>query len=72
MKRFRFGKNWLKYSKGITENEICASRDAILGLLEVENLSGKKLLDIGSGSGLSTIAARRCGAEVISFDYDID
>jgi 2-polyprenyl-6-hydroxyphenyl methylase/3-demethylubiquinone-9 3-methyltransferase len=29
-----------------------------------------RFLDIGSGSGLSSLAARRLGARVVSFDYD--
>jgi 2-polyprenyl-6-hydroxyphenyl methylase/3-demethylubiquinone-9 3-methyltransferase len=39
-------------------------------MLEVTTLEGKKFLDIGSGSGLFSLAARRLGAEVVSFDYD--
>jgi cyclopropane fatty-acyl-phospholipid synthase-like methyltransferase len=39
-------------------------------MLEVEHLTGKRFLDIGSGSGLFSLAARRLGARVHSFDYD--
>ena len=37
-----------------------------------ENLNGKIFLDIGSGSGLFSLAAYRLGAKVFSFDYDQD
>lgn len=39
-------------------------------MLELENLEKKTFLDIGSGSGLFSLAARRLGAAVHSFDYD--
>jgi 2-polyprenyl-6-hydroxyphenyl methylase/3-demethylubiquinone-9 3-methyltransferase len=38
--------------------------------LNVSDLKGKRFLDIGSGSGLFSLAARRLGATVHSFDYD--
>jgi 2-polyprenyl-6-hydroxyphenyl methylase/3-demethylubiquinone-9 3-methyltransferase len=40
-------------------------------LLGTTNLAGQTFLDIGSGSGLMSLAALRLGAkQVISFDYD--
>ena len=41
-------------------------------LTHLEDLKGLKFLDVGSGSGLFSLAARRLGACVHSFDYDAD
>ena len=54
----------------LDDDRIRAAERSLREMLEVENLEGKTFLDIGSGSGLSSLAARRMGAKVYSFDYD--
>jgi 2-polyprenyl-6-hydroxyphenyl methylase/3-demethylubiquinone-9 3-methyltransferase len=39
-------------------------------MLRCETLEGKRFLDIGSGSGLFSLVARKLGAGVHSFNYD--
>jgi len=68
--RFEFGDNWRKFLALLDEERIAAAEKSLLKVLEVDNLKGKKILDIGSGSGLFSLAARRLGAHVHSFDYD--
>jgi 2-polyprenyl-3-methyl-5-hydroxy-6-metoxy-1,4-benzoquinol methylase len=68
--RFEFGANWRKFLKHLDEHQVEEAERAIRRLLEVETLTGKTFLDIGSGSGLSSLAAYRLGATVRSFDFD--
>ena len=68
--RFAFGENWSKFVESLDESRIRYSEMALQQMLEVERLDGSTFLDIGSGSGLSSFAARRLGARVHSFDYD--
>ena len=68
--RFQFGKNWEKFLVGLDDIQITESERALLEMVGVDSFSGKTFLDIGSGSGLSSLAAKRSGAKVYSFDYD--
>jgi len=68
--RFEFGANWLHFLGALDEQRIDSAADLLSGMLDLANLQGMRFLDIGSGSGLFSLAARRMGAEVRSFDYD--
>ncbi len=68
--RFEFGKNWTAFLSVLDEERIATAEDSLKSMLEVETLEGKTFLDIGSGSGLFSLAARKLGARVHSFDFD--
>lgn len=69
--RFAFGANWQRFARHVDEGRIEASRAALVSFLG-DDLGGRTFLDVGSGSGLSSLAARALGARVRSFDYDPD
>lgn len=68
--RFAFGANWSRFLSVLDEERITESEKSLKKMLDIETLDGKTFLDIGSGSGLSSLAARRLRARVTSFDYD--
>ena len=68
--RFEFGKNWVSFLGKLNDERISISQSSLSGMLEMTSLTDKSFLDVGSGSGLSSLAARNLGANVISFDYD--
>lgn len=68
--RFTFGDNWTRFLSGLTEAKIREAMHSLQSMLGVESLEGKSFLDVGSGSGLFSLAAKRLGATVHSFDYD--
>jgi 2-polyprenyl-6-hydroxyphenyl methylase/3-demethylubiquinone-9 3-methyltransferase len=68
--RFEFGKNWAAFLEVLDDERIESAQRSLAAMLGREDLSGMRFLDIGSGSGLSSLVARRMGANVVSFDYD--
>lgn len=68
--RFEFGKNWSAFLSVLDDERIATAEASLKEMLECDDLSGKTFLDIGSGSGLFSLAARRLGAKVHSFDFD--
>ena len=68
--RFRFGENWQRFLSVLDDERIGEAEKSLKQMLEVEGLHGKSFIDIGSGSGLFSLAAHRLGAKVHSFDYD--
>lgn len=69
--RFAFGKNWQRFLKVLNDERIMEAENSLRNMLQVEDLQGKSFLDIGSGSGLFSLAAMRLRAATVhSFDYD--
>ncbi len=69
-RRFEFGKNWQSFLATLTDERVDLAQASIKEMLKVEDLKGKTVLDIGSGSGLFSLAVRKLGAKVHSFDCD--
>ncbi len=68
---FTFGRNWRKFLDELTEERVEQARESLAESFGEVPISGKRFLDVGSGSGLFSLAALQLGAEhVFSFDMD--
>tara|TARA_A100001015_G_C15023294_1_gene729144 strand:+ start:2208 stop:2984 length:777 start_codon:yes stop_codon:yes gene_type:complete len=70
MKYFKFGENWKNYLKTLNSKKIKEAERSLKKMLNIDTLEQKFFLDVGSGSGLFSLAARNLGAKVVSFDQD--
>ena len=70
--RFAFGRNWKSFLATLDEHRIAEARKRLCESLGRDELQGVRVLDVGSGSGLSSLVMHQLGAEVVSFDYDMD
>jgi 2-polyprenyl-3-methyl-5-hydroxy-6-metoxy-1,4-benzoquinol methylase len=68
--RFAFGANWRRFLAVLDDERIARAENSLAHMIGLNNLAGRRFLDAGSGSGLFSLAARRLGATVHSFDYD--
>lgn len=68
---FAFGENWAADAKNISPSEINEAITGLRRLLGNHSLAGKRFLDIGSGSGIHSLAALHMGAdEILAIDLD--
>lgn len=69
--RFGFGENWRRFLDVLDESRIGEAERSLREMLECDSFAHRSFLDLGSGSGLFSLAALRLGAErVHSLDLD--
>ena len=69
-RRFAFGGNWQRFLAVVDESRIAEAIQSLSTSLNLKDLLNLEFLDMGCGSGLFSLAARRLGAKVLSIDYD--
>jgi 2-polyprenyl-6-hydroxyphenyl methylase/3-demethylubiquinone-9 3-methyltransferase len=70
---FSFGRNWQNFLKEAEEKNLLAAKNDLVEWLGAEMIQGKRVLDIGCGSGIHSWAFWDLGAsQVFSFDFDPD
>lgn len=68
--RFAFGSNWAGFLEVLDDSRVAEAELSLTTLLDTKSFEGRLFMDVGSGSGLFSLAARRLGAEVVSIDFD--
>jgi 2-polyprenyl-3-methyl-5-hydroxy-6-metoxy-1,4-benzoquinol methylase len=68
--RFEFGANWSRFLSVLDDERIEQAKLSLQTMLGAQDLTGKAFIDVGSGSGLFSLAARMLNANVHSFDFD--
>ena len=71
--RFPFGRNWASFLTVLDEARIAEAERSLAEMVGRDRVTGATFVDVGSGSGLFSLAAMRLGARrVHSFDFDPD
>jgi SAM-dependent methyltransferase len=72
MRVFDFGANWQDFTEQrVDEQRLALATESLGGLLRQDRLDGLRVLDVGCGSGLFSVAAARLGAaEVVGVDIN--
>ncbi len=70
--QFDFGENWKNYSHhALTPKRLSAARQSLLCFLNPEQIRNKKVVDIGCGSGIFSLAFTELGAaQVLGTDVN--
>ncbi len=69
--RFAFGQNWKNFLETLDDEVLVKAAKDIREWTGLESFTGKRVIDIGSGSGVHSYAFHTMGAaELLSFDYD--
>jgi hypothetical protein len=66
---FSFGKNWKDFLSTVDEKAVTEAGKDIEDRLGTQNIRGKSIVEISSGSGLSSLCMYRRGCRrLVSFD----
>jgi len=69
--RFAFGRNWKSFLASLDQERIEVATDSLRQLFGVDDLHGRRFLDLGCGSGILAIAAARMGASpAVALEFD--
>ena len=65
--RFAFGRNWRSFLATLDDHRINEARRRLCESLGRDDLHGVRALDIGSGSGLSSLVMHQLGPDLVAF-----